>query len=225
MPIDRMIQPRIPEFSSVNEPYSPQYLSAPGSMSEPQRKKRGRPSKAEYEIRRAEYAARGEAYPAPRKTKTPRQSGEGLAPTALMMTPTAETTGDPGLALTSTPTGAGITGMASPAKKRSRPTTSEKHSENIVLETSAGLADQAHFPPGNSIQALPEKPAESTLSETYATPDLGHHGILLAQMQEHAARTHPDTNESNMDRQQKPAQEQRVTDERTWEAYQPSTTT
>ena len=228
MTVDRIIQPRISDFSSVNEPYSPQYLSAPGpgSMSEPQRKKRGRPSKAEHEIRRAEYAARGEPYPAPRKSKTPRQSTEGLAPTALMtMTPTTENTSEAGPVPTSTTTDASITGLISPAKQHSRPNTAEKPLDNPVPETPAGLADQAQPRHESSTQPLLERPAESTLPESQATPDLGPHGILMAQMREHAARAHPDSTESNMEPHQKPAQEQTITGDRAWEAYQPSTTT
>ena len=48
-------------------------------------KKRGRPSKAEYDLKVAEAAARGEVYPPPKKIKTPKTpADEGLASTTLV---------------------------------------------------------------------------------------------------------------------------------------------
>ena len=50
------------------------------SGSDSSRKKRGRPNKAEAELRAAEAKARGEIYPPPKKTKTPRAAAGELAP-------------------------------------------------------------------------------------------------------------------------------------------------
>ena len=225
MTVDRIIQPRISDFSSVNDPFSPQYLPAPVNLSEPQRKKRGRPSKADYQVRLAEYAARGEVYPAPRKSKAPRQSAEGFAPTALMMTPATKEAGEAGPALTSTTTEADITGIGSPVKQRSRPSTAEKPPENPAFENPSQSADQARPLPEGSSQNFTERPAEGTVSGNQPSGELGSHGLIMAQMQERAARTHTDPRDDSVDLQQKAAQEQRVTDERAWEAYQPSNAT
>ena len=78
----REIQPRPPSFSSVN---GQQQIVAPAPIAmspvEPPRKKRGRPTKFEYEKRAAEAKERGEVWPKPRKPKTPRTSMEGVEAT------------------------------------------------------------------------------------------------------------------------------------------------
>lgn len=225
MTVDRIIQPRVSDFSSVNAPYSSQYLPAPASMSEPQRKKRGRPSKAEHEIRVAEYAARGETYPAPRKSKTPRQSGEGLAPTAFMMTPKTKEAEDTGPALTSTTTEAGIEAAKLPTKKRVQSTAAEMPSDNTTSEIAVQSAGPSQLQSENAIDDSSEKGPESILPKAPSASESGSHRLLIAQMQEHMARNQPETIEENLNPQRKTAQEQGVKDERSWEAYQPSNTT
>ena len=78
----RDIQPRPPSFSSVN---GQQQMLAPAPIAmtpvEPPRKKRGRPTKSEFEKRQAEARERGEVWPKPRKSKTPRTSMEGVEAT------------------------------------------------------------------------------------------------------------------------------------------------
>lgn len=70
------------QFAPINDPSNPaafQNVPFPQERTaESSGKKRGRPSKAEREIREAEAAARGEVYqPTKRKPKTPRPSMEG----------------------------------------------------------------------------------------------------------------------------------------------------
>ncbi|KAL8745286.1 MAG: hypothetical protein Q9190_002569 [Brigantiaea leucoxantha] len=85
--VNREIQPRAQGFVTVNEPIEttayPPSLADPG---EQPRKKRGRPSKAEVEMKAAEAAARGELYPQPRKLKTSKPT-ESTGNTAIMFTP------------------------------------------------------------------------------------------------------------------------------------------
>ena len=81
-PLTREIQPRPPAFTTVNG--IPQPTPGPLTMSpiEPPRKKRGRPTKSEYERRQAEARERGEVWPKPRsKNKAQRPSTEGAEPT------------------------------------------------------------------------------------------------------------------------------------------------
>ena len=70
------------QFAPINDPSNPAaFQNAPfpqEKTAESSGRKRGRPSKAEREIREAEAAARGEVYqPTKRKPKTPRPSMEG----------------------------------------------------------------------------------------------------------------------------------------------------
>lgn len=130
MAVDRIIQPRTSEFSAVNEAYqSPLHPGAQNPAGEPQKKKRGRPSKAEYEVRAAEYAARGEPYPAPRKSKASRNSTE----TQAMFTPAKIESIDSRPMSTLTMMEASEPGSPS-GKRRPRP---NKLSRNFTLDTSA----------------------------------------------------------------------------------------
>ncbi|KAL9044443.1 MAG: hypothetical protein Q9214_002421 [Letrouitia sp. 1 TL-2023] len=84
---NREIQPRAQGFAAVNEPM--EITAYPSSLADPgehPRKKRGRPSKAEAGARAAEYAARGEPYPLPRKPKTQKPSNTP-GNTAITFTP------------------------------------------------------------------------------------------------------------------------------------------
>ncbi|KAL8699159.1 MAG: hypothetical protein Q9224_001534 [Gallowayella concinna] len=107
MGLNRELQPRGPGFATVNDlPESTAYplgLADPGDQ---RKKKRGRPSKAEAEIKAAEYAARGEPYPPPRKSKNPKLSSEGTS------------TGGPPITFTPVTTGPGAAGGTLSAKKR-----------------------------------------------------------------------------------------------------------
>lgn len=229
MTVDRIIQPRISEFATVNEPFTPpqyQYPLAPATTSEPQRKKRGRPSKAEYEMRLAEYAARGVPYPAPRKSKAPRQSTENLAPTAHMFTSGPEEAKDAGPALTPTATQGGDVGTTPPAKNRSQPSPDEKEPHKGTLNDPARSMDQAQLPPESNDEKTAESGAENTPSEKPVDAQLGPHELLMSQMQEHAARVDHDVMESNRNVPQETQHEKKGTPKgRPWQVYQPPTTT
>jgi len=73
-PMGRLIQPRPPPQPYASEYIQtggPAYASSMASASEPaNKKKRGRPTKAEAQQRAQEAAARGEIYPQPRKGRT-----------------------------------------------------------------------------------------------------------------------------------------------------------
>ncbi|KAI4143293.1 MAG: hypothetical protein L6R39_004632 [Caloplaca ligustica] len=95
--LNRELQPRTSGFVTVNEPlestaYPPGLLENPDQR----KKKRGRPSKAEIEVKAAEYAARGEPYPPPRRSKNPKISAEGVATTGPPITFTPVTMGPSG---------------------------------------------------------------------------------------------------------------------------------
>lgn len=103
---NRELQPRTPGFVTVNEPIeSPAYPPGLADNIDQRKKKRGRPSKAEVEVKAAEYAARGEPYPPPRRSKNPKP---------------AEGTGTIGSSITFTPVTMGPSGMegTSLSKKR-----------------------------------------------------------------------------------------------------------
>lgn len=110
MGMNRELQPRGPGFATVNDP--PESTAYPAGLADPgdqRKKKRGRPSKAEAEIKAAEYAARGEPYPPPRKPKNPKLSSEGASTTGTM---------GPSIMFTPVTMGPGVTEGASPGKKR-----------------------------------------------------------------------------------------------------------
>lgn len=224
MAVDRIIQPRVSEFSAVNEPFSsPHQPPAPVPAGEPPKKKRGRPSKAEYEIRLAEYAARGESYPAPRKSKTPRQSTESYAPTAVMFPPGTADTGEGRAPRTPTTMEFGEPSTASAGRRRVRPSKAEIGTRNIPLDTSALGADRPQPPPEDTARSEGNSATEGTVRNTVpeAQPsEPGYGGNPLAQIHEHAGRVEP---ESGRGGESQPVQH--PPESRPWEAYQPPTTT
>ena len=168
---DRTIQPRVSSFAAVNDPNDPPtFPSAPASTDEPPtKKKRGRPSKAEHEIRAAEAAARGEPYPPPKKTRTPRPSAEGAAPFANMFTPVVA--GSRGMEESITP------------KRPARPK-KPKHTavRTLSLEETAHAADQMQTELGGE--------TGTTLPENQ-TPGQSGPENLMVELQEHAALAEP----------------------------------
>lgn len=223
MAVDRIIQPRISEFSAVNEPFSSPHQPAPPPVQagEPPKKKRGRPSKAEYEIRLAEYAARGESYPAPRKSKTPRQSTESYAPTAVMFPPTTAETGEGRAPRTPTTMGFGEPGIVSPGRRRVRASKADIGTRSIPLDTSALAGDRP--PPDDMARGEGKSAAEGTARNTgpEAQPsEPGYGGNPVGQIHEHAGRVEP---ESSRGGESQPAPH--PPESRHWEAYQPPTTT
>lgn len=168
---DRTIQPRVSSFAAVNEPNDPPaFPSASANTGEPpNKKKRGRPSKAEHEIRAAEAAARGEPYPPPKKTRTPRQSAEGAAPMANMFTPV--------------PAGPGGMGESSTGRKPARPKRPKQTAaRNQSLEATAHAADQMRTEMGEAMG--------STVLETLTPTQPGPEN-LISELQEHAAIPEP----------------------------------
>ncbi|KAL9029894.1 MAG: hypothetical protein Q9196_001918 [Gyalolechia fulgens] len=94
---NRELQPRTPGFVTVNEPIeSSAYPPALAENIDQRKKKRGRPSKAEVEVKAAEYAARGEPYPPPRRSKNPKPA-EGTATIGSSITFTPVTMGPSGM--------------------------------------------------------------------------------------------------------------------------------
>ena len=232
MTVERIIQPRTSDFSTVNEPYNPSFYAPSASvptpaLGEPLKKKRGRPSKAEHEIRVAEYAARGEPYPAPRKSKSARQSTEASAPTATMLTPTAQGSGNGKLDSTPKATEAGEEGLDSPAKKRSRPSTAENITKSYGFGGPAEQANQfQHLPPA-PVQHISEGTVTNTLSDSQTAADNEFQGLLLSQIQEHAARLRP-TDPASLhfaDPKQTDGsttfQQRTIPDQRAWKEYKP----
>ncbi len=194
---DRTMQQQQSTFPSVNAP-SPSgsfaFQAVPGtSTGEPPRKKRGRPSKEEFDKRVAEAAQRGETYPPPRKRKPPRPSTESIVHDPLSLPGPDET-------------GAAIEGEGSAGKKKARkpkaiptvseppPNVTEGHlvpestNTNRVLEATASAADH--------MQIIMGEPTRSTIPETQASDFPAREG-LLAGMREHAARSEAETVQSS----------------------------
>ncbi|KAL8961848.1 MAG: hypothetical protein Q9193_001663, partial [Seirophora villosa] len=131
--LNRELQPRTQGFVTVNEPlestaYPPGLLDS----AEQRKKKRGRPSKAEVEVKAAEYAARGEPYPPPRRSKNPKPSAEG--------------TSSSGPAITFTPVTMGPSGAeaSSSSKKRAAKTISQQDDPFSGYGAAAPSAQQTH---------------------------------------------------------------------------------
>ena len=221
MAVDRIIQPRISDFSAVNEPFNPQSTPITPGPGEPPKKKRGRPSKAEYEIRLAEYAARGEPLPPPRKPKTPKRSAERPAPTANMFTPTTGAAVEGGSLLTPTQPEAGAAGSTPAPGVPSRPGTADKGTRNLALEATALAAEQIQPSSGNDSEPRAGRKGSGVQSESLEMAhEFGPHEALLAQMQEHAASVEHQTPDHDTSSRGPPASDQRA-----WEAYQPPTST
>lgn len=176
--VDRMIQPQQPfNFPPVNSSDSAAEQGATAMSAGPPKKKRGRPSKAEYEAKVAEAAARGEDYqPAAKRKKTPRLSPQG-APNAGMVTHGGE--GPTGMTPVRKPKAA----LEEASSLAFQPTPS-----NFGLETTAYAGDRMRFDG--------ERPAKSTFSEAQAS-EVDARESLLAHMREHAERSTPHTIQNN----------------------------
>ena len=184
-------------FPSVNAP-SPSgsfaFQAIPGtSTGEPPRKKRGRPSKEEFDKRVAEAAQRGQIYPPPRKRKPPRPSTESIV-------------NDPGSLPGTNETGAAIEGEGSAGKKKARkpkaipavseppPNVSEEHlvpesmDSNRLFDATASAAARTQIVMG--------EPTRSTIPEAQASGFPARESLLEG-MREHAARAEPETTQSS----------------------------
>lgn len=127
---------------------------------EPPKKKRGRPSKAEQEIRAAQAAERGETYPPPKKVKTPRSSMAGGAPIAVMTT--TPTTEAPSPGMTSTD-----------KRKRGRPGKTHPEGSKSSLEATAHAVEQMQADSGNiSGEVVAETQAPEYTSPYHTLADM-----------------------------------------------------
>ena len=194
---DRTMQQQQSTFPSVNAP-SPSgslaFQTVPGtSTGEPPRKKRGRPSKEEFDKRVAEAAQRGETYPPPsRKRKPPRPSMEGIANDPVSTPGTNESA-------------AAIEGEGSASKKKARkPKASLAMNEvlsnvaegRLVPESTDSKAFQATASPADRMQGVMNEPTRSTIPETQASGFPAGESLLEG-MREHAARAEPETTQSS----------------------------
>ena len=140
MGVNRELQPRTPGFSAVNEPSEPTaYPMALADTGDQPKKKRGRPSKAELEIKVAEYAAQGKPYPPPRKQKPPRPPSEDT-----------RTTGPTAITFTPVTVGPSDTVAASSGKKRTPKPKIPKNERNLALEATATAAQQFQVESGSA---------------------------------------------------------------------------
>ena len=153
----RTIQPRPVAFASVNGQEATTTLES----DEPPKKKRGRPSKAEQEIRAARAAERGEIYPPPKKVKTPRPSVEGGAPVAVMTTPPTTEAPSPGMSSTD-------------KRKRGRPGKVQPEASKLSLEATAHAVEQMQAESGHaSGETVAEGRYSSQGAGTMMSPLLG----------------------------------------------------
>jgi hypothetical protein len=112
---------------------------------QPPRKKRGRPTKAETEAKRAAAALKGEVYPPPKQPKTPRSSisgGRVIAtdavgePNANVAAPLAVMTPLTGYMNTPGSVGGGMDAPGSSGKRRrGRPTKAEAAAKRALIES------------------------------------------------------------------------------------------
>ncbi|KAL9100175.1 MAG: hypothetical protein Q9163_004425 [Psora crenata] len=171
VPADTSIQPQQYQFAPINEPGNPIAFQglppAQGESPERPSKKRGRPSKAERELREAEAAARGEVYqPTKRKKYTPRGSTEGAGAEAPAE---GEATADP---------------RKKVRNQKSAPVTPMRPPMEIPALGEFGY--QTAVGPGEQMQiATPGRPVRSTIPETQ-TSEYPATESLLAGMREHA---------------------------------------
>lgn len=129
---NREIQPRAQGFAAVNEPI--ETTAYPSSLADPgehPRKKRGRPSKAEAGLRAAEYAARGEPYPLPRKPKT-QKSSDTPGNTAITFTP---------VTMGQSETPGGTSSRKRGAKSRTKKAPADPGLEEATITTSPSVQD------------------------------------------------------------------------------------
>ena len=202
---DRTMQQQQSTFPSVNAPSPSGSLAFPAisgtSTGEPPRKKRGRPSKEEFDKRVAEAAQRGETYPPPsRKRKPPRPSMESIAndPTSTPATNESATA---------------IEGEGSAGKKKARnPKATLAVSEvlsnvaegRLVPEATDRMVFEATASPADRMQGVTNEPTRSTIPETQAS-GFPTGESLLEGMREHAARAEPETTESSSILKHEPA--------------------
>lgn len=159
--------PGFSSFPSVNSPNPAHGLPNVTNVGGKLQKKRGRPSKAEYDLKVAEAAARGEVYPPPKKIKTPKTpADEGVAPTIL-----------------GAPDDAGLPSNSTLSEvKKGTPKAKAAKAPQTTLEATASAANAL----GQSSRAAGP--------ETQST-EMGPPENLSASLQEHAAQAETNPNE------------------------------
>ena len=176
--VDRMIQPQQPfNFLPVNvsnDPAADQGATA-SALGGPLKKKRGRPSKAEYEAKVAEAAARGEEYqPPPKRKKTPRPSQQAV-PNPGIITPEVGASAE------------FSTGKESARKPKATP---EKTSSLASTPTARNLALGVTTPAADQMQIDRGEQFKSTIPERQ-TSEFEGRGSLFSGMREHADYSAP----------------------------------
>ena len=146
--------PGFSSFPSVNSPSPahglPNVTTGGGKL----QKKRGRPSKAEYDLKVAEAAARGEVYPPPKKIKTPKTPADEAVAAAILGAPD-----DGGLPSNSTPFDV----------KKTTPKTKAANAPQTALEATASAANalgQSSRAAGPETQSTEMAPPESRSPRT-----------------------------------------------------------
>ncbi|KAL8872672.1 MAG: hypothetical protein Q9174_001735 [Haloplaca sp. 1 TL-2023] len=160
---NRELQPRTPVFSTVNDPVeSPAYPPGLTDSGDQRKKKRGRPSKAEAEVKAAEYAARGEPYPPPRKSKQSKTSAEG--PTTMAST------------VTFTPVTMGPSIVEGPSAGRKRTPKTKAVKEDTISgygatptnpQMTQGALGQPNPTPAPWVQGSPREVAETAVAHSH----------------------------------------------------------
>ena len=181
--------PGFSSFPSVNSPNPAHGLPNVTTVGGKLQKKRGRPSKAEYDLKVAEAAARGEVYPPPKKIKTPKTpADEGVASAVLgapddvglpsnstlsevkKHTPKAKAAKAPQTALEATASAANALGQSSRGagpETQSTETGSQEHLSARLQERAA----QAETNPNEQQQSTPQgEPFAAAQNEPYQTP-------------------------------------------------------
>ncbi|KAL8734899.1 MAG: hypothetical protein Q9166_001251 [cf. Caloplaca sp. 2 TL-2023] len=193
--LNRELQPRGAGFATVNDP--PESSAYPVGMADPgdqRKKKRGRPSKAEAEIKAAEYAARGEPYPPPRKPKNPKLAAEG----------TSTSTMGPPITFTPVTMGPGGSEGASSGKKRATKVKSQQDDTTSHYgQTTAALqqvqgGENAASQPNAFSQAAQPVPSGLVLTGVHPSA-IQEHVVGVSQQQKSPQATsaeHPSVRES-----------------------------
>ena len=180
---DPSMHPHLSHFAAVNEgPPTPGLqvkgsdTSTPGS--DKKGKKRGRPSKAEYEIRAAEARARGDPWPPPKKMKIPRTSIEEVSGF-----------GDAVDATTSKVKGGRKSkAKAAPGAIPEQGETPEGQAAGAAATGDALSPDTEAQPAPKTFIGTPEVQQRSTIPETQAS-EFPASDSLLTSMREHGAQS------------------------------------
>ena len=184
--VDRIIQPQLPlKFPPVNSPNisAADQVARAAVFGGPPKKKRGRPSKVEYEAKVAEAAARGEEYHPTPKRKRAQPISLQSAPNASTVAPSTtevETTGE---------------GSANKDNARNPKAATGEVITTAYGNTARGLALDATALAADQMQVNERKPFQTTIPEMQASGMEDRESLLAGQNAEPTAR---DTVQSTM---------------------------